>query len=361
MEQQSNSSPAVTDYSQAPVVLFWEITKACALACRHCRAEAQPKRHPLELSTDECYALVEEIARFEPRPILVISGGDPLMRRDLFDVSAYGVSQGLRVSLSPSVTALVTPKNLSKAHDAGIRHISFSLDGATAETHDGFRGVRGSYDRTMRAIAAAQEAGLTVQVNTTVGRWNAEELDALAEQIGRSGVVLWDVFFLVPTGRATSDQMLSPSAHEGVFHWLYDLSQTAAFRVKTTLGQPYRRVMLQRAEREGHEQPAVPSTNDGKGIAFVSHVGAIYPSGFLPMPCGNVRYDSLVEVYQNHPVFRSLRDPAQLKGKCGICPFNATCGGCRARAYGLTGDLLAAEPSCIYQPAEVMRNGAGDT
>ncbi len=336
------------DYSQSPIVLFWEITRACALACRHCRAQAQPKRHPLELTTEEGFALVDEIARFNQPPILVISGGDPLMRRDLFDVAAYAVSRGLRTSLSPSVTALVTRRNLALAYDAGVRHISFSLDGATPEVHDGFRGMEGAFERTLTAIKTAQEAGLTVQVNTTVSQWNHAQLEELAGIVGRSGAVQWDLFFLVPTGRARAEEMLSPQEHEEVYQWLYDLSRRVSFRVKTTLGQPFRRVALQRADQEGSHADPVPTTNDGKGICFVSHIGEVYPSGFLPLRCGNVRTDSLVEIYQSHPTFLALRDPGQLKGKCGVCPFNALCGGCRARAYATTGDYLAAEPCCVY-------------
>ncbi len=273
------------------------------------------------------------------------------MRRDLFDVVAYAVARGLRTSISPSVTALITPRNLARAYEAGVRHISFSLDGPTPEIHDGIRGVSGSYDRTLWAIGAAQDAGLTVQVNTTVGRWNGSQLEAMVKVIARSGASLWDLFFLVPTGRARATELLSAEEHERVFHWIYELSRRATFRVKTTLGQPYRRVMHQQAARGSAEPGSVPSTNDGKGIIFISHVGEIYPSGFLPIPCGNVRTDSLVEVYRTNPVFRVLRDPDALKGKCGQCPFRAICGGSRARAYACTGDYLAAEPCCIYDPS----------
>lgn len=342
-------APAL-DYSRAPVVLFWEITRACALVCRHCRAYAQPKRHPLELTTKECHRVVDQIAAFQPKPILVISGGDPLMRRDLFEVAGYSVAQGLRVSLSPSVTALVTPRNLAHVYQAGVRHISFSLDGATSQVHDEFRGAPGSFQRTLWASSEAQEVGLTVQLNTTVSRWTVLQLGTLAEVVGRSGAVLWDLFFLVPIGRARAEEMLSAEGHERVFHWIYDLSHTAPYTVKTTMGQHYRRVTQQRAAAEGAKPDPVATTNDGKGICFISHLGAIFPSGFLPISCGNVRTHSLVEVYQTHPVFQALRNPALLKGKCGRCPFNAVCGGCRARAFACIGDYLEAEPCCIYDP-----------
>ena len=349
-----------SDYSVGPAVVFWEITRSCALACVHCRATAQPKRHPLELTTAESFELVDELRRFEPNPILVISGGDPLMRPDLFEIATYasapyGPSSGagsdtstrMRVSLSPSVTALVTPKNLRRVKESGISHLSFSLDGPDAESHDSFRGVAGSFARTM--IAGAQEAGLTVQLNTTVTRRNADRLGELGALVDELGAVMWDVFFLVITGRADTADMLSPAQHEEAFNWLRQYSNDAPFRVKTTLGQPYRRVMLQ-AMGEGADRARVPSTNDGKGICFISHVGQIHPSGFLPVDCGNVRTDSLVETYRNHPVFTDLRDPSRLEGKCGMCPFNSVCGGCRARAYGLTGNYLAADPTCPYEP-----------
>lgn len=342
---------ARSDYSQAPVVLFWEITRACALACRHCRADAQPRRHPQELTTEECFAVVKEITRFHPQPILIITGGDPLMRRDLFEVAAYAVSRGLRTSLAPSVTALITPRNLARAYQAGIRHISISLDGATPEVHDEFRGVGGSFQRTLWAIRAAQDAGMTVRINTTVSKWNWTQLEAMAELVSASQAELWDLFFLVPTGRARAEEMLSAEEHEEVFHWLYDLSRTVPYRVRTTLGQPFRRVALQRAAGEGRPMDPLPSTNDGKGVCFISHVGDLCPSGFLPLPCGNVHTHSLVMVYQNHPLFQALRDPRRLKGKCGVCPFNSVCGGCRARAYACTGDYLEADPCCSFDQA----------
>ncbi len=339
-----------TDYSVGPVVVFWEITRSCALACVHCRATAQPKRHPLELTTEESLALVDELRCFEPSPILVISGGDPLMRPDLFEIASYASGHGMRVSLSPSVTALVTPKNLQRVWDAGISHLSFSLDGPDAETHDSFRGVPGSFERTLQAVSDAKGAGLTVQLNTTVTRRNAGRLEEMATLVDGLGVVLWDVFFLVITGRASAADMLSADEHEETFSWLREFSENAPFRMKTTLGQPYRRIMLQ-AMGEEADCSQVPSTNDGKGICFVSHVGQIYPSGFLPVDCGNVRTDSLVEAYRTHPVFTALRDSTRLEGKCGSCQFNVVCGGCRARAYGLTGNYLAADPTCPYQPA----------
>ncbi len=352
----SHGAGEATDYGEAPIVIFWELTRACALACRHCRAEAQPQRHPSELSTEEGFRLLEQMASFGNRPIVVLTGGDALMRRDLFDLISYGIGLGLMVSVAPSATALVRPDILRWLGDAGLSRISFSLDGARPGTHDVFRGVHGSFQRTRECIADALEAGLAVQINTAVTRYSLPELEDLAGLVAASGAGHWDLFFLVPTGRALRDDMISPEEHERVFQWVYDLSVQAPFRIKTTLGQPYRRVSLQRqeaAERQASRHPGGSppvATNDGKGVCFVSHVGEVQPSGFLPLTAGNVRRDSLVDIYRDSPLFRQLRDPGLLKGKCGICPFNRVCGGCRARAYALTGDYLEAEPCCVFQP-----------
>ncbi|MBI2872435.1 MAG: radical SAM protein [Chloroflexi bacterium] len=345
------------DYAQSPVIVFWETTRACALACVHCRASAIPQRHPLELSTEEGRTrVIDELASFPQRPILVLSGGDPLMRRDILELARYGVEHGLVVSLSPAATALSNGRNLARVRETGVRHISVSLDGSCPDTHDSFRGVAGSYERARQTVAVAREVGLSVQVNTTVTRRTRQDLPAIAERVAEWGAVMWDVFFLVPTGRANTlvEDVLSPEEHEEVYTWLADLAEGAPYRLKATMGQPFRRVTLLREWRQ-HGFPQgdirVPvSTNDGKGVLFVSHVGEVFPSGFLPVCAGNVRTDSLVRVYQESALFRDLRDPSLLKGKCGLCPFNAVCGGCRARAYAMSGDMFAAEPCCPFMP-----------
>lgn len=341
------------DYNQVPQVIFWEVTRACALVCRHCRATAQPKAHPLQLTTEEGFRLLDRMAEFGNQPIVVLTGGDALMRRDIFDLVGYGLNKGLRVSLSPSATALVKPSTLRRLKEAGLSRISFSLDGARPRTHDAFRGVKGSFEHTLKCINDAVNAGLSLQINTAITRYSVPELEDLARLVEESGAVLWDLFFLVPTGRALQEDMVSPEEHERVFNWVYDLTQRASFYVKTTLGQPYRRVMLQRqgaADANDAQSLGVPTTNDGKGICFVSHVGEVYPSGFLPLSAGNVRTQSLVDIYRDAPLFRELRDPGLLKGKCGACPFKTVCGGCRARAYAISGDYLAQEPVCVFQP-----------
>ncbi|MBI2862227.1 MAG: TIGR04053 family radical SAM/SPASM domain-containing protein [Chloroflexi bacterium] len=357
---------ADVDFDQMPFIVFWEITLACALACVHCRAKAQSKRHPLELTTEEAFRVVDQLVEVGS-PLLVISGGDPLMRRDIFDVIEYGVSHGLRVSLSPSVTALLTKDRLKRVKEAGVARISISLDGSYAGIHDSFRGVPGSYARTIVAIADAREMGLSFQVNTTVSRHNLWDLPALSQQVAELGAVVWDVFFLVPTGRAQVEDMISPQQHEAVFQWLCELEHRVPFAIKTTLGMHYRRVVIQQHMSNGGDgrlgeamglgfqysdglSRAPKGVNDGRGVCFISHVGDVCPSGFLPLPAGNVRQQTVGEIYRNSPLFRDLRDTGKLKGKCGLCEFNQICGGCRARAYAVTGDPLAADPSCLYQP-----------
>lgn len=351
------------DLNSDPFIAFWEVTTACALSCLHCRAKAQPKAHPLELKTDECMRVVDSIAQFDAPPLLILSGGDPFMRRDLFDIVAHARSKQLTVAVAPSATALVTEERLRNLVDLGVSSVSFSLDGASAETHDSFRGFAGTFERTLRMMAFANECGMPFQVNTTVSRRSVDEVPQMAQIMADNGASTWDLFFLVPTGRAALDQVLSPGEHEKVFAWMLDNARNWPFRMKTTLAQHYRRAFVLRRMQADQLEPVPaevkpmirdgwpgPTTNDGKGTMFISHLGDIYPSGFLPVRTGNVRTDDLVSVYRQSPVFTSLRNSSQLKGKCGDCPFNEVCGGSRARAYAMTGDMLAADPTCAYQP-----------
>ncbi|MBI4337038.1 MAG: TIGR04053 family radical SAM/SPASM domain-containing protein [Chloroflexi bacterium] len=354
----SSARPGL-DYNLAPAVVFWETTRACALKCLHCRAEAQPQRHPLELSTEEgCHRVIDEVCRFGPASTLILTGGDPFMRRDLFDLVAYATAQGVHTALSPSATKLVKPESLARLKQAGVARISFSLDGSSPAVHDTFRGVSGSFLHTLTRMEATLGEGIPLQANTTVSRHNLSDLPALAALLASRfpGLVLWDVFFLVPTGRGKALDLLSPQEHEATWSWLYQQSKGLPFPLKTTLGQPYRRVWVQQAVRDGMPleqawaQSLRGSSNDGKGVCFISHLGEVQPSGFLPISAGNVRGESLVEMYRNAPLFKALRDPERLGGKCGRCEFRAICGGCRARAYGVSGDYLAQEPCCPYQP-----------
>lgn len=359
----------VADFDQAPFTIAWEVTRACAFACVHCRADAIPQKDPLELNTDEGFRLIDQLAEFGS-PILIFTGGDPMMRRDLFDLIAYATRKGLRCSLTPTATALPTLKRLREAKEAGIRRIALSLDAPVPEVHDEFRKVEGSWQRTMDILHRAEEVGLSVQVNTTVTSFNLELLPEMVPFIEEVGAVQWSVFFMVPTGRAQAEIMISPEEHERVFNWLYDLSNEAPFDIKGTAAPMYRRVAIERRKAEVGDKKEVTfqgagfqyadglnrprkGVNDGNGFLFISHIGEIQPSGFLPVTAGYVREDDVVDVYRNHPIFRDLRDPSKLKGKCGICEYQDLCGGQRGRAYGLTGDYLETDPACVYVPIEM--------
>jgi radical SAM protein len=356
------------NFDLAPFTIAWEVTRACAFACKHCRADAQHSPHPDELTTPESLQLIDRLSEFGS-PILVFTGGDPMMRRDLFELIEYATRFGLRCSLTPTATALPTPERLARAKAAGIRRIALSLDAPTAEVHDEFRQVNGSWERTMRILHSAQTIGLSVQVNTTVTRFNLELLPDMLPFINEVGAVQWSVFFLVPTGRAQAKWMITPEQHEQVFHWLYELSKEAPFDIKATAAPMYRRVAIEHRRAEaGADAPVTfqgagfqyadglnrpnRGVNDGNGFLFISHKGDIMPSGFLPISAGNVRNADIVQVYRSHPLFKSLRDPDQIKGKCRICDFREVCGGQRGRAYGLTGDYLESDPACLYMPPQ---------
>ena len=363
-------SLADVDFDRAPFVVIWETTQACDLACRHCRACAVPKRDPLELSTDEAKQLIDDICRFG-RPLFVLTGGDPLKRPDTVEIVRYGVNAGLRVALTPSGTPLMTPQVLQDLHDAGLSRLAVSLDGATAAQHDAFRGVAGSFDWTIRMLETARSLGLSTQINTTISSHNVFDLENLIALMTELGISLWSVFFIVPVGRARPEDLATADEFEAVFNRLYDLSKTASFDIKTTAAPHYRRVVMQRqvAERRAglRDVASLPLTagvgfslgdgvnraargvNDGDGFMFVSHRGEIYPSGFLPLSAGNVRTDDVVDVYRNHEMFRALRDRSRLEGKCGVCEFRHVCGGSRARAYAMSGDMLGSDPLCAYE------------
>jgi MoaA/NifB/PqqE/SkfB family radical SAM enzyme/metal-sulfur cluster biosynthetic enzyme len=342
-------------FDRAPFIVIWETTRACALACVHCRAEAMPRRDPRELTTDEGRALLDRVAAFgDPPPRVVLTGGDPFRRPDLVELVAHGTARGLSVSLTPSGTAAVTEDRLRALREAGLARLAVSLDGASAEVHDAFRGVVGSQRHTLRIVEHARRLGLPLQLNTTVCRRTVGGLPALARQVEELGAVLWALFFLIPVGRAEAAQALGADEIEAVLAWAADLARRAPFGVKTTEAPQFHRVLAQR--RDGAmPAPRGPragrAVTDGNGFVFVDHVGAICPSGFLPLPVGNVRRDDLVTVYREDAVFAALRDPAQLGGRCGRCEYRGLCGGSRARAFALTGDPLAEDRGCAWQPA----------
>jgi AdoMet-dependent heme synthase len=349
------------DFSESPFLVIWEVTQSCELACVHCRALAQPLRHPLELTTDEGIRLLHQV-RKAGDPLVVFTGGDPLKRPDLFDLLEISVELGLRTTVTPSATPLLTQATVGRFLSAGVARMAVSLDGASARSHDGFRKVDGSFSCTIEALKEARRIGLPSQVNTTVTRHNLWELHQIADIVQEMGAVLWSVFFLVPTGRAQVDQDLTAQEYEVVFQLLYDIGQSRSFDVKTTEAQHYRRYVAQRSKQSGRtgrfsglmggigRQAGI---NDGKGFVFVSHTGEIYPSGFLPLSAGNVRTHVLSDVYRNSPLFRRLRDSSQLGGKCGVCEFRNLCGGSRSRAYALTRDYMAEEARCVYEPTAV--------
>ena len=349
------------DFPHSPMLVFYEVTRACDLVCQHCRACAQPSAHPGELTTRQSKSLIDELATFPKPPLLVLTGGDPLKRGDILDLVHHAVAAGLETAMTPSATPLVTPAAIAALRAAGLRRFAVSLDGADAATHDGFRGVAGSFERTLWIIAEARQAGLPVQVNTTVTRGNVSQIDAMAELLAGQGIVLWSVFFLIPVGRGLRGERLSADECETVFEKLWQHAQRQPYAIKTTEAPHYRRFVMQRGGnpryapagiRPEQMQRAPVGTNDGRGVMFVSHTGQVFPSGFMPITCGRFPADSVVDVYQNSATFLALRDPDQLKGKCGVCSYRHACGGSRARAYALTRDPLAAEPDCAYVPAE---------
>jgi AdoMet-dependent heme synthase len=368
------------DTDQRPFLVIWESTRACQLVCQHCRADSQDQPHPLQLTTAEGKRLLDDIASFgAPSPMVVISGGDPFERSDLTELIAYGKQQGLSMALAPSVTPKATRARFAAAAEAGAKAVSISLDGASAATHDGFRGIEGVYDATVPVCRDIVELGMRLQINTTVTAGNVGELPDLLRQVIDLEAFLWSVFLLVPTGRGEALQALPPEEVEDVLHWLVDVSHHLA--VKTTEAPHFRRVILQRrrvgevdvAEHFGlgatyrrlqagleallverdlpTRVPRPPlDINAGRGFVFIDHIGNVHPSGFLPVPGGSLRERSLPEIYRDAPLFRELRDVRLLRGRCGVCEYRNVCGGSRSRAYAVTGDHLAEEPYCTYQP-----------
>lgn len=350
------------DFGQSPLMFYYEVTQACDLLCQHCRASAQPLADPRELSSGQSRDLLEQVASFPQPPVVVFTGGDPLKRSDLLDLIRHACDLGLQVALTPSATPLATREALQQAKDAGISCLGVSLDGADAATHDAFRGWEGSFDRTLRMLRDARELELPVQVNTTITRRNVGQVDAMAKLFSGEQIMMWSVFFLVPVGRGEAEQRISGTEYEVVFEKLWHHARIQPYGIKTTEAPHYRRFVLEHdgdplAEgKGGARRPSRPrrvplGVGDGKGVMFVSHIGEIYPAGFLPINCGWFPKQSIVDVYQNHSLFRALRNPSGFGGKCGTCEYRDVCGGSRARAYAVYGDPLAEEPDCVYMPA----------
>ncbi|HET6689473.1 MAG TPA: radical SAM protein [Miltoncostaeaceae bacterium] len=341
---------APPDLERHPIVVAWEVTRACGYRCRHCRADAMPRPAPGQLDHAESLALIDDLARFAGS-ILVLTGGDPMLRPDLADLVARAAGRGLRVALTPSATARVTPERLDALRRAGVAQVAVSLDGPDAATHDALRGVRGSFARTLRILRHAREAGFPLQVNTTLTAGGLGRLDEMARRVATVRPALWSVFFLVPTGRGARGDMLPAHAQERALRRLVRMRGRLPMPMKVTAAPAVRRVQDQMAA-EGLIPPPPPPVpvNDGRGFMFVSHDGHVAPSGFLPLPAGNVRARSAVDLYRGAPLFRALRDPSRLRGRCGRCEWRDVCGGSRARAFALSGDPLAEEPTCAYRP-----------
>jgi radical SAM protein len=355
------------DLSQRPLVVIWETTQACDLACVHCRACAQPKRSLLELTTEEAKSFLRDVADLRP-PIFILTGGDPLKRVDIYHLVEYAASLDLRPAMTPSVTPLLTRTAIEELKRAGLSRLAVSLDGSRPKIHDAIRGVPGAFFRTLETIHWANEAHLPIQVNTCVSKRNLNDLDNMATLLRQFRIVLWSAFFLVPTGRGQIADLPTAQEFENAFFDLNRLSKEVPFKIKTTEAQHYRRFLLQHRPRladhwrgAGQEQgvPGVLPINDGKGFVFVSHTGEVFPSGFLPISAGSVRQQSLASIYRDSPLLCGLRDSSNLKGKCGACEFKEICGGSRARAYAMTGDLFAEEPCCNYTPKKKATSTQG--
>lgn len=375
------------DCNVSPHVVIWENTRACDVACVHCRAAVQPRRSQFELTTEEGFALIDEVAALKPR-LFVITGGDPLKREDTYEMIRYAKDRGIDPVLTPGATPLLTEGAVARMSGHGLSRLAVSLDGSRAETHDAFRRVEGSFDITVRAIQAARKEGIPVQVKTTVTRRTIDDLPNMVAMLTGLEIDTWSVFFLVPTGRGKRGDLLSPEAVEHLFSFLYETSKRTPFAIRTTEAMHYRRYTLQRLAIENGSRieelrdsgtglidasalfdthrPALPlgvktkrsgpppreqrGVNEGKGFAFISHTGDVFPSAFLPLKAGNVKEQSLSAIYQSSELFLSLRDTDNLKGRCGRCEFRELCGGSRARAWSMTGDLFESDPLCGYQP-----------
>ncbi len=348
------------EYADAPRNVYWEMTRACDLACKHCRASAIPHRDPLELTTAEAKRLLTEVKGMGS--MVVLTGGDPMKREDLFELIAYARSIGLPLAITPSITPTLTRGAIRRFADLGVAALGVSLDGPTAEVHDEFRRVSGTFERSMEALAWAREFRVPVQVNTTVTRDtlpHLKDLCALLHERATPPVRRWSLFFLVPVGRGTELALPRAEDVEALFAWIYSLRDRVRFRVSTVEAPQYRRYWVQRRLEEGvppEELGRLWKTmgfgiRDGNGVIFVSHTGEVFPAGFLNYPLlGTVRETRLSEIYRVSPALEMLRDMDCLKGKCGSCDFRWLCGGSRARAYGMTGDPMESDPLCVYEP-----------
>lgn len=347
--------------AQPPLRVYWELTRACDLACRHCRAEAQPSRGADELTTTECVDVLRDLAAAgAPFPHVIFTGGDPLKRPDLFDLVREGVRLGLGVSVAPSATMSLTRETVLGLKDAGVEAMSLSLDGSIAARHDAIRGVLGCFGWTLAAAQRVVAAGIPLQINTLVTRETASDLETIAQLVARLGAARWSLFFLIGVGRGRVLTSLTAAETETTLGWVARQSGGWPFVTTTTEAPHYRRIVVQQfraAGRSGEEIRRAPvargfGVRDGSGIMFIAANGDVTPSGFLPMVIGNVRRTSPLTVYRDDAVFQALRHPQNFHGRCGVCEFHALCGGSRSRAWAATGDVLGSDPLCAWQPPE---------
>ncbi len=344
--------------AKPPRLIAWETTAGCNLSCRHCRGSSTSRKPAGELTTQEAMHFIDEIAQMG-KTILILSGGEPLVREDIYQIASYANIKGLSVALATNGT-LVTPDVASRLKEAGVRRISVSLDGASPQTHDDFRCVPGAFEGAMRGIDVIKEAGIGFQINTTITKRNLTEIPTILDMATEIGAEALHIFLLVPTGRGKEleNEEIPPAEYERVLNWFYDQQKTAKIQLKATCAPHYFRIMRQRARKEGTEitvkthgyEAMTKGCLGGTGFCFVSSVGEVYPCGYLPALAGNIKEQPFREIWENSQVFNDLRDPSRLKGKCGNCEYKEVCAGCRARAFAATGDYLAEEPYCIYVP-----------
>ncbi len=339
-------------------LIAWEVTRSCNLACKHCRGEAHPEPYPGELSTAEAKALIDTFPQVG-EPIIIFTGGDPMMRPDVYELIAYATAKGLRCVFSPNGT-LITAETARKIREAGIQRCSISIDGADAKSHDDFRAVPGAFEASMRGIELLKAEGVEFQINTTVTRDNLQSFKRIFELCERIGAVAWHIFLLVPMGRAArlKDQVITAEEYEDVLNWFYDFRKTTSMHLKATCAPHYYRIMRQKAKAEGLSVDVENFGMDamtrgclgGTGFCFISHVGQVQPCGYLELDCGNIKQQPFPEIWKNSKYFKQFRTQEDYKGKCGVCEYHKVCGGCRARAHSMDNDHMAQEPLCTYVP-----------
>ena len=340
-------------------LVAWETTRRCNLACKHCRAVAEDHPYENELDTKASFKLLDQIKEVGD-PIIILTGGEPMLRDDIYDIAEYGTRLGLRMVMAPNGT-LLTPESTKKLKASGIQRISISLDGSTPESHDDFRGVPGAFEKAIQGIEYAKSAGLEFQINTTITKTNLDQIPSILALAEKLGAAAHHIFLLVPTGRGKyiADSEIDAQEYEQTLNWFYDQRDKTPLQLKATCAPHYYRILRQRAHEDGkkvtfetHGLDAVTrGCLAGTGFCFISHVGKVQTCGFLDVECGDITRQTFKDVWENSPVFNNLRQAGSLEGKCGRCEFQKVCGGCRARAYEATGNYLAEEPLCAYQPA----------